>query len=130
MLARSGNWQFAIQRFSRIEVDGRNIMAEIIVTDRAGKERTIIVMPGKSLMEELRDAGFDDILALCGGCRSCATCHVYVEPAYFEKLSEMSEDEKDVLETSTVRNEYSRLSCQVAITEAVDGMRVTIADSD
>ena len=54
-------------------------MAEIIVTTREGKEITLAAKPGMSVMEIIRDGGIDELLALCGGCCSCATCHVYVD---------------------------------------------------
>ncbi|MBC7737022.1 MAG: 2Fe-2S iron-sulfur cluster binding domain-containing protein [Candidatus Saccharibacteria bacterium] len=85
---------------------------------------------GLSLMEAIRDNGFDELLALCGGCCSCATCHVYVDPAFADKLPPMSEDENDLLESSDHRNETSRLSCQVPLTPDMDGLKVSIAAED
>ena len=81
-------------------------------------------------MEAIRDNGFDELLALCGGCCSCATCHVHVDPAFADKLPAMSEDEDDLLESSDHRNESSRLSCQIAFTSDLDGLKVTIAPED
>ena len=78
----------------------------------------------------IRDSGFDELLALCGGCCSCATCHVYVDPAFADSLPAMSEDENDLLDSSDHRNDTSRLSCQVVLTDALDGLRVTIAPED
>jgi 2Fe-2S ferredoxin len=105
-------------------------MPKLIVTTRAGSERIIDAENGRSLMEVLRDNDFDDILALCGGCLSCATCHVYVDPAFAGRLSPMSDDEKDLLDSSEHRGERSRLSCQVPVSDALEGMRVTIAPAD
>ena len=51
---------------------------------------------GLSVMEVIRDGGIDEVLALCGGCCSCATCHVHVDPAFADKLPPMSEDENDI----------------------------------
>jgi 2Fe-2S ferredoxin len=56
-------------------------------------------------MEVIRDNGFDELLALCGGCCSCATCHVHIDPAYMDKLSPISDDESDLLDSSDHRNE-------------------------
>jgi 2Fe-2S ferredoxin len=81
-------------------------------------------------MEVIRDNGFDELLALCGGCCSCATCHVHIDPAYMDKLSPISDDESDLLDSSDHRNEYSRLSCQVPVTAALEGLTVTIAQED
>jgi 2Fe-2S ferredoxin len=69
-------------------------------------------------------------LALCGGCCSCATCHVHVDPDFAALLPPMSEDENDLLDSSDHRNETSRLSCQIHLTAALDGLRVTIAPED
>jgi len=82
------------------------------------------------VMEAIRDNGFDELLALCGGCCSCATCHVFVDPAFADKLAPISEDENDLLDSSEYRNETSRLSCQLPITDATDGLKVTIAPED
>ena len=74
-------------------------------------------------MEVIRDAGIDEILALCGGCCSCATCHVHVDPEFAAKLTPMSEDENDLLDSSADRDETSRLSCQIEFTDALDGLQ-------
>jgi 2Fe-2S ferredoxin len=105
-------------------------MPKLFVTTRAGSERIIDAENGRSLMEVLRDNDFDDILALCGGCRSCATCHVYLDPAFAGRVGPMSDDEKDLLDSSEHRKEGSRLSCQVPVSDALEGMRVTIAPAD
>ena len=105
-------------------------MPKLIVVDRAGTEKTIEAQTGLTLMEAIRDNGFDELLALCGGCCSCATCHIYVDPAFADKLPPMSEDENDLLESSDHRNETSRLSCQVPLTAEMDGLKVSIAAED
>lgn len=105
-------------------------MPKLVVVTREGEEREVEANTGLSVMEVIRDNGFDELLALCGGCCSCATCHVHVEPSFMDKLPKMSEDENDLLDSSDHRNEYSRLSCQVPLTDALDGMRVTIAEED
>jgi 2Fe-2S ferredoxin len=105
-------------------------MPQLIVVNRAGEESTIAVSDGLTVMEAIRDNGFDELLALCGGCCSCATCHVHVDPAFKDRLPAMSEDEDDLLESSDHRDEYSRLGCQVPFTADLDGLRVTIAQED
>jgi len=105
-------------------------MPKLIVVTRAGEEREIMGEAGLSVMEVIRDAGIDELLALCGGCCSCATCHVKVDPDFAAKLPAMSEDENDLLDSSSERSETSRLSCQVVFTDALDGLRVTIAEED
>ena len=105
-------------------------MAQLIVTTRDGTEQQINGASGVSVMEAIRDAGVDELLALCGGCCSCATCHVYIDPEFSDKISVMSEDENDLLDSSDHRNETSRLSCQIQISDALEGLRVTIAPED
>ena len=105
-------------------------MPKLTVVDRSGTERTIEVGDGLTVMEAIRDNGFDELLALCGGCCSCATCHVHVDPSFSDKLPAMSEDEDDLLESSDHRGETSRLSCQIEFTAELDGLKVQIAPED
>ena len=105
-------------------------MPSIIVRTRSGDEHVLAVKAGLSLMELIRDAGVGELLALCGGCRSCATCHVYVDPSFVDRLAPMSADENDLLDGSDHRTERSRLSCQISVRDALDGLRVTIAPED
>ena len=105
-------------------------MTKLVVVNREGEESTVEAQAGLSVMEAIRDNGFDELLALCGGCCSCATCHVYVDPTFAELLPLMSEDENDLLDSSEHRTEASRLSCQIALTPDLNGLRVTIAPED
>ena len=105
-------------------------MVKLVIVNRAGEAAEIEAEEGLSVMEAIRDNGFDELLALCGGCCSCATCHVHVDPAFWGQLPPMSEDENDLLDSSEHRDENSRLSCQVPISAALDGMKVTIAKED
>ncbi|MCF8710189.1 2Fe-2S iron-sulfur cluster-binding protein [Rhizorhapis sp. SPR117] len=105
-------------------------MPKLVVVTRDGEEKTVDGDSGLSVMEVIRDSGFDELLALCGGCCSCATCHVHVDPAFADKLPAMSEDENDLLDSSDHRNEYSRLSCQINMDDSLDGLKVIIAPED
>ena len=105
-------------------------MPKLIVVTREGEEREIMGEAGLSVMEVIRDAGIDEILALCGGCCSCATCHVHVDPDFAAKLKPMSPDEDDLLDSTSDRDEFSRLSCQIELTEGLDGLKVRIAAED
>jgi len=105
-------------------------MPEINVTTRDGDERRIAIQPGISLMEAIRDSGLDEMLALCGGCCSCATCHVYIDPSFEDRLPAMTEDENDLLDSSDHRDATSRLSCQIPVSDELAGLRVRIAPED
>ena len=102
-------------------------MPHIIVVALTGEERSIAAEPGLSVMEIIRDAGLDELMALCGGCCSCATCHVFVNPEFVDRLPAMGESEDELLEGSDARIAESRLSCQIPFTSELDGLRVTIA---
>jgi len=97
------------------------------VVSRAGVERAIEGQVGDSLMEAIRAHDFEDIFAICGGCCSCATCHIYVDPAQAGKLPEIRVDEDDLLACSRHRTERSRLSCQIRLAPELEGLRVEIA---
>ncbi len=105
-------------------------MPKLIVVTRDGEERELDGDAGLSVMEVIRDGGIDEVLALCGGCCSCATCHVHVDPAFADRLPPMSEDENDLLDSSATRDANSRLSCQIPFTAALDGLKVTVAEED
>jgi len=105
-------------------------MPKLVVVTRDGEESVFDGEAGLSVMEIIRDNGVDELLALCGGCCSCATCHVYVDPAFAPLLPDMSEDENDLLDSSDHRDERSRLSCQIAMTDELDGITITLAPED
>ncbi len=105
-------------------------MPKLVVTNREGETSEIEVEDGLTVMEAVRDNGFDELLALCGGCCSCATCHIVIDDSSVTGLPEMSEDEDDLLESSDHRKEGSRLSCQIPLTAELDGLKVTIAPED
>lgn len=105
-------------------------MPKLIVVTRDGTEREVEGTVGYSVMEVIRDNGIDELLALCGGCRSCGTCHVHVDEAWIDRLPPMEGDEDDLLDISDERGPTSRLSCQIAFGEELDGLKVTIAPED
>lgn len=105
-------------------------MPTLIVTTREGMQTMIEAQDGISAMEAIRDAGIDELLALCGGCASCATCHVIVDPEDIDRLPPMSADEDDLLDSSDHRSPTSRLSCQLPLSDDLDGLRVQIAPED
>ena len=105
-------------------------MPKLIVTTRDGAVQELDGQAGLSVMEIIRDGGVDELLALCGGCCSCATCHVHVDPEFAGIVVPMSEDENDLLDSSDHRDATSRLSCQIPFTSALDGLKVRIAAED
>ncbi|MBB6093620.1 2Fe-2S ferredoxin [Povalibacter uvarum] len=105
-------------------------MPSIHVTDIYGEEHTVEAPAGSKLMEVLREYEFG-VAASCGGFCSCATCHVYVDPAWIGKLAEMQYDERELVSIlSTYKQGASRLSCQVPFTEDLDGIKVTVAPEE
>ncbi len=102
-------------------------MVSVTIINRAGREKAIEAPAGLSVMEAIRQAGFDELEAMCGGSCSCATCHIYAQGAGLEALSA---DEDDLLDSSDHRRTDSRLSCQIRLSAALDGLRVTIAPED
>jgi ferredoxin, 2Fe-2S len=105
-------------------------MPSLVVTTRSGETREVEAHAGLTVMEAIRDNGFDELLALCGGCCSCATCHVHVDDQFLALLPPMTADEDDLLDSSDDRADNSRLSCQIPLTDELDGLRVRIAEED
>lgn len=105
-------------------------MPSLTIVDREGAAHSLEADAGLNLMEIIREHGFDELLALCGGCCSCATCHVHVSPEFVGKVPPMCADEDDLLDSSSNRAATSRLSCQIPFGDHLDGLRVTIAGTD
>ena len=108
-------------------------MPEITIVTRDGTSRRVAARPGLSLMEAIRGADIDEMLALCGGTRSCATCHVVLaadDYARAETCSPMTIDEGYLLDSSSYRKPTSRLACQVTIADDLAGLTATIAPED
>ena len=105
-------------------------MPNITIVTRDGSERTVEARTGWTVMENIRDNGFDELLALCGGCCSCATCHVHLDDEWFAKVGPRKPDEDDLLDTSDHKIATSRLSCQIEFTADLDGLKVEIAPED
>ena len=99
---------------------------KIIVTDREGNKYTLEGDSGDTLMEVIRDNSLD-IEAACGGCCACATCHVYIEDEWLEKLSARDDDEESMLDQAFDVKNTSRLSCQISLTDDLDGLKLELA---
>lgn len=96
-------------------------MSTIHFIDHAGKTRTIEATVGDSVMETAVRNGVPGIVAECGGSLSCATCHVFVDPAQYDAFPPMEEMEDEMLWGAAVdREDCSRLSCQIKVTEGMD----------
>jgi 2Fe-2S ferredoxin len=105
-------------------------MAVINVERSNGEKQVVTAAVGQSLMEALRSAGIDQILAICGGCCSCATCHVYIDDSFLEKLPSLGASEDDLLDSSSHRTARSRLSCQIRLTEDISGIVLKVAPEE
>ncbi|SCW70161.1 ferredoxin, 2Fe-2S [Sphingobium faniae] len=105
-------------------------MINVKVKGRDGCELSIQAQADTTIMEALRDGGYDDMLALCGGCCSCATCHVFVLSGPEGAATAQTEDENDLLDSSSHRQPNSRLSCQLIVTPELDGLEIEIAPED
>ena len=99
---------------------------KIYVTDPDGKEHALDAVEGWRVMEIIRDHGLP-IKAECGGACACATCHVYVDEAWQDKLVPMGEEEEYMLDEAFELEDNSRLSCQIIMSEELDGLKVAIA---
>lgn len=104
-------------------------MARITYVEHSGKEHLVEVPTGLTVMEGARDNGIPGIEADCGGACACSTCHVYVDAAWVEKLPPRDPMEEDMLdfayEPDPVR---SRLTCQLKVSDALDGLRVQMPE--
>ncbi|HMN43028.1 MAG TPA: 2Fe-2S iron-sulfur cluster-binding protein [Povalibacter sp.] len=104
-------------------------MPVVKVTDRQGTEHEVDASTGRSLMETLRDLDYG-VAAICGGMCSCATCHVYVAPDWIERLPPAQSDERELVGELAHCQAASRLSCQIQVTDALAGLRVTVAPEE
>lgn len=99
-------------------------MLKITLIDSNGISRTITAEPGISVMAAARQNDIPEILAECGGVCTCSTCHVHVEPEWFDKTGTMSRIENGLLSLQEERSPGSRLSCQIKMTAELDGLVV------
>ena len=102
-------------------------MPRIVFTTADGDKVEVSASVGTTVME----AGRDENLGLegtCGGCLSCATCHVIVDEAWADKLSPITDDETDMLDMTDLKTDHSRLGCQIEMSDALDGIEITIPE--
>lgn len=102
-------------------------MPRIVYHDIDGKRREVAVQKGSTVMEGAIDNGVAGIVAECGGACACATCHAYVADAWLPRLRPMEEMEDAMLDSAVDRRPNSRLTCQIEVTDELDGLEVFVA---
>ena len=100
-------------------------MPKITFIDKSGNSKTIDVENGLTVMEGAIQNDIPGIDADCGGSMACATCHVYVEEEWLDKIPKAEEAEVDMIDMALKKKKNSRLSCQILITDELDGLTVT-----
>jgi len=104
-------------------------MPTIFYIDPDGTKHEVDVQAGKRVMQSALAAGIDGIVGECGGQAMCATCHVYVDSGWSDKLPAISDDEDEMLDdTVSPRLAESRLSCQIPVTDELDGLIVRLPE--
>ena len=103
-------------------------MAKITFIQHDGTEQTVDGLPGMTVMETALKHMVPGIDADCGGACACATCHVYVEPEWREKVGQRNPMEEDMLDFAFDVRDSSRLSCQIKVSDALDGLRVRVPE--
>ena len=101
-------------------------MAKIIYVEHSGKSHTIQVQNGLTVMEGAVQNNIPGIDADCGGSMACATCHVYVKEEWFNKLPKKEDGEEDMLDMAYEPNKFSRLSCQLTVSDELEGLVVNL----
>ena len=105
-------------------------MPKIIYIEQDGTRKEIDADPGYTVMEVAVNNGVDGIVAECGGACACATCHAYVDEAWLDKLPPMDDMEDSMLDAAYERKDTSRLTCQIEISDDLDGLVIRVADNE
>lgn len=104
-------------------------MPKVVYVDSAGEERVVDASVGESVMSAAVRSGVPGIIGECGGCISCGTCHVWVREEYLDRVGDVGDMEDDLLDLAVSdRRRGSRLSCQIEMTPALDGLTVDVPD--
>lgn len=103
-------------------------MATITFIQSDGTERVVEAEPGMTVMEAAVKNSIPGIAAECGGACACATCHVYVEAEWLDKVGKRAAMEEDMLDFAFDVKDSSRLSCQIKISDAINGLRVRVPE--
>ena len=99
-------------------------MPKITYISHDGKKKTVEVAVGLSVMEGAIQNNIEGIDADCGGACACATCHIYVDEKWFDKLKKIEDTEQDMLDMAFEPNKFSRLGCQISVSDELDGLVV------
>ena len=105
-------------------------MPKIIYQTRDGSRHEVEVETGYSVMEGAINNNIEGIVAECGGACACATCHSYIDEAWVEKLTAMDDMEDSMLDAAFERKANSRLTCQIEVSDALDGLVVYVAENE
>ena len=103
-------------------------MPKITYIEHSGKSHTIQVQNGLTVMEGAVQNNIPGIDADCGGSMACATCHVYVKEEWFDKLPKKEDGEEDMMDMAYEPNKYSRLSCQLTVSDELEGLTVKLPE--
>ena len=103
-------------------------MAKITYIEHSGKSHIIQVQNGLTVMEGAVQNNIPGIDADCGGSMACATCHVYVKEEWFNKLPKKEDGEEDMIDMAHEPNKFSRLSCQLTVSDTLEGLTVNIPE--
>ena len=103
-------------------------MAKITYIEHSGKPHTIQVQNGLTVMEGAIQSNIPGIDADCGGSMACATCHVYVKEEWLNKLPKKEDGEEDMLDMAYEPNKFSRLSCQLTVSDELEGLVVNLPE--
>ena len=101
-------------------------MTKIVYIEDSGKSHTLDIKNGLTVMEGAVQNNIPGIDADCGGSMACATCHVYVKEEWFNKLPKKEDGEEDMLDMAFEPSKFSRLSCQIIVTDELDGLEVKL----
>lgn len=105
-------------------------MPKIIYVQRSGERQAVDIPVGHSLMEGAIDHNVSGIVGECGGACACATCHAYIDSEWLGKLSPLDDMEDAMLDAAADRRENSRLTCQIQVTEELDGLLLEVANNE
>lgn len=106
------------------------VSLQVHLTDPSGQAHALSVPAGWTLMEAAVNSGVEGIVAACGGACACATCHVYVDPAWMDRLPPIESMEDDMLACVDERRPNSRLSCQIRLTVRMNGLAAEVPENN